>query len=261
MLKALYTAATGMKSQQSHVDVIANNLANVNTTGFKRSQTDFEDLMYIIQQSPGSATSQQSRSPTGIQVGSGSRLVSTTKVFSQGVLEPTFRDLDVAIQGNGFFRVVMPDGSNGYSRDGALRRDAQGNLVTPQGFALADQVTIPDDASTISIGADGSVSYTDAQGNQQLAGQLNLTRFANPSGLRSGGGNLFFETQSSGQAQDNVPGQQGAGTLLQGNLERSNVEVVTELVNLIVAQRAYEVNSRAIRSGDEMLSTATTLTR
>jgi flagellar basal-body rod protein FlgG len=261
MLKALYTAATGMKSQQSHVDVIANNLANVNTTGFKRSQTDFEDLMYIVTQAPGAQTSQQSRSPTGVQIGSGSRLVSTTKVFSQGVLEPTQRQLDVAIQGDGFFKITLPDGSTAYTRDGALRTDSQGNLVTPQGFQFADSVSIPTDSTGLSIGPDGSVSYLDASGASQDGGRLNLTRFANPSGLRSGGGNLFFETQSSGQPTEGTPGQTGLGSLLQGNLERSNVEVVTELVNLIVAQRAYEVNSRAIQTGDQMLSLATTLTR
>ncbi|MEW6745872.1 MAG: flagellar basal-body rod protein FlgG [Planctomycetota bacterium] len=263
MIKALYTAATGMKTQQVNVDVIANNLANVNTSGFKRSQADFQDLLYIILQAPGAETAEGRQSPTGIEIGSGARLVSTTKVFTQGVLEPTGRKLDVAIQGEGFYEVELPDGSIAYTRDGAFRRDANGELVTPEGYPLKNNITIPRDVASenINFGVDGTVSYTDLQGTQATAGTIELVRFPNPSGLKSLGGNLFAETVASGQAVRGKPGEDGLGGLLPANLERSNVEVVNEMVNLIVAQRAYEVNSRAIRTGDQMLSISTSLTR
>ncbi|MBL4850145.1 MAG: flagellar basal-body rod protein FlgG [Planctomycetes bacterium] len=262
-MKALYTAGTGMKAQQMTVDVIANNLANANTAGFKRSQIDFQDLLYDTIERPGVQTSAGIVSPTGLQIGAGSHAASTTKVFSQGAVEETRRDLDVAIQGDGFFQITLPDGGTGYTRDGSFRLDAGGNLVNVDGYPLSPGITIPQDAISISIGKDGTVSAVladDPTGSSEV-GQLTLARFPNPAGLSSEGGNIYRETPSSGSPVEGPAGIDGKGVLMQRFLERSNVEVVTELVRLIVAQRAYEVNSKAIRTGDEMLSTANTMTR
>ena len=260
MIKALFTAGTGMKVQQTNVDVIANNLANVNTTGFKRTQADFQDLLYIVQREP-DASLQGLSSPTGVQIGSGAELVSTTKIFTNGVIEPTENPLDIAIQGEGFLQVSLPDGSTAYTRAGALRRDAQGTLTTAQGYPLADGITVPPEAVGISISTDGTVQVTDRSGATTVQGNLQLAVFANPAGLRAVGGNLFLESATSGAAQLATPGQDGAGSLSQGMLERSNVDVVQELVGLITAQRAYEVNSRAISVGDEMLREVNNLVR
>jgi flagellar basal-body rod protein FlgG len=263
VLKALYTAATGMKAQQLTVDVIANNLANANTAGFKRSQIDFQDLLYVTLGRPGLETARGLLSPTGLEIGSGSRAVSTTKVFSQGVLEETRRELDLAIQGEGFFQVALPDGATGYTRDGAFRLDAGGNLVTAEGLRLEPQIAIPAAATAVNIGMDGTVSVTTAESPQTATqiGQIVLARFLNPAGLSSEGGNILRETPASGQPLVGPPGESGTGKLAQRFIERSNVEVVTELVNLIIAQRAYEVNSRAIRTGDDMLGMMNNLTR
>jgi len=262
MMKALFTAATGMKGQQMTVDVISNNIANVNTNGFKRSRVNFQDLLYVHMKKPGDAA-QGSSSPTGLEVGSGVRPVSTTRVFSQGVFEGTNRSLDVAISGDGFFQVTLPDGTTGYTRDGALHQDSQNQLVTSDGYILEPQITIPQNMQGITISADGviSVTTTDAPDTQQQIGQIQLARFPNPSGMEAQGSNLFRRSSASGDAIQVNPGQDGVGTLVQGMLERSNVDVVTELVSLIVAQRAYEVNSRAIRTSDEMLSQVNSLVR
>ncbi|MCD4823816.1 MAG: flagellar basal-body rod protein FlgG [Phycisphaerae bacterium] len=260
MLRAFSTAATGMAAQQQIVDVIANNLANINTTGFKRSQMDFQDLMYVKIREAGSAVESGVNSPTGLEIGSGVKAASTLKVFTPGELENTGRSLDIAIQGDGFFQVSMSDGSTQYTRDGSLRIDADGNLVTASGYLLEPSVTIPTDWRTIAIGKDGTVSVlAGADTTPQEVGQLQLARFANPSGLSSQGENLFNATGASGDAVTGNAGSSGLGTLEQGFLERSNVQMVTELVRLINAQRAYEINSRAIKAGDEMLSTANRL--
>ena len=260
MLRALYSSATGMKSQELLIDVTANNLANVNTSGFKRSQLDFADLLYSTLEQAGSQLTSEQQSPIGLQIGSGVRPVGTTKLFSQGPLEQTSNQTDVAIEGEGFFKVQMPGGEFRYTRDGSFRIDANGTLVTADGFLLADNITIDPNASSVSIGADGTVSVI-VDGASASAGQLNLVRFQNPAGLSSEGSNLFSKTDASGDELVGVPGNAGFGFVRGGFLERSNVEVVTELISLITAQRAYEINSRAIRAGDEMLSTTTDIVR
>jgi flagellar basal-body rod protein FlgG len=264
MLKALYTSATGMKAQQLVVDNTANNLANVNTNGFKRSQVEFQDLLYVTNRPAGSDAAQGVQTPSSLQIGSGVRLAATTKVFSQGVLENTTRELDVAIEGDGFFQVTVPGVSEPrYTRDGALQLNANGNLVNADGFLIEPPITLPSDTLRVSIGIDGSVSATTAgQPTTPTAlGVIQLVRFPNPAGLHSEGGNLYVATPASGTPQAGTPNSNGLGRLRQSFLERSNVEVVSELVNLITAQRAYEINSRAIRAGDEMLSTTNNLTR
>jgi flagellar basal-body rod protein FlgG len=264
MLKSLYTTATGMKAQQTMVDTIAHNIANVNTAGFKRSQASFEDLLYVTLQAPGlrqDATG--TPSPIGLQIGSGSRLSGTTKIYTAGTLEGTNRQLDVAIDGDGFFQVQLPDGSEAYTRDGHLQVNAQGRLVTSAGYVLQPEITLPQDVLDVSIGPDGQVTGRQAGSPNatQIFGQMNLYRFINPSGLLSHGGNVLTETSASGNPTQATPGEQGLGTLRQNFIERSNVEIVNELVNLIVAQRAYEVNSRAIQASDQMLQVATSIIR
>ena len=262
MIKALFTAATGMKAQQMTVDVISNNIANVNTNGFKRSRVNFQDLLYLNLNRAGDAA-QGVQSPTGLEVGSGVRPVSTTRVFSPGSLEGTQRDLDIAISGDGFFQVTLPDGSFAFTRDGALHIDSQLQLVTSEGYLLEPQITVPNNWKSIGFGADGvvSVTTTDSPEAPTQIGQIQLARFPNASGLESMGSNLFRMSPASGQPVQVNPGLDGTGTLINGFLERSNVDVVTELVSLIVAQRAYEVNSRAIRTSDEMLSQVNALVR
>ncbi len=260
MLRAFSTAATGMSAQEMRVNVIANNLANINTNGFKRSQIDFHDLIYVQEKSPGSESGAGTAAPTGLEVGNGVRPASTLKVFSQGELEKTSNPTDLMIEGEGFFKVQDAIGQDRYTRDGSFRIDADGSLVTSSGYRLQPSITIPADYKQITIGRDGRVSVTAGpNGDLQVVGQITLTRFQNPSGLASVGENLFSETPASGTAMDVAPTEAGAGTILQGWLERSNVQMVTELVNLIMAQRAYEINSRAIKAGDEMLNTANRL--
>lgn len=262
MMKALFTSATGMKGQQTQVDVIANNIANVNTSGFKRSRVNFQDLLYVNLK-PSGDSAQGVASPTAFEIGSGVRAVSTTRVFSPGALEGTQRELDVAINGDGFFQVSLPDGSTAYTRDGGFHLDSQQNLVTSEGYLLQPQLTFPPNVKSVGFGVDGIVTVTtadDPSAPQQI-GQLQLATFPNPSGLEALGTNLMRQGGASGAATLMNPGEEGAGTLVQSYLERSNVDVVTELVNLIVAQRAYEVNSRAIRSSDEMLSQVNNLVR
>lgn len=264
MLKSLYTTATGMKAQQTMVDMIANNIANVNTSGFKKSQASFEDLLYVTQQAPGLARGTGDLAvPTGTQIGSGTRLNGTTKVYSSGMLEPTERPLDVAIDGEGFFAVRLPDGGTGYTRDGSFQVNANGNLVTSQGHILLPEITVPADTLDISIDSSGRVNVATAGSPDSATqvGQLTLARFMNPSGMLAVGGNVGRQTEASGAPQVSTPGLAGLGQLRQRFLERSNVQIVNELVNLIVAQRAYEVNSRAIQASDQMLSTATNIVR
>ncbi|MFN9333805.1 MAG: flagellar basal-body rod protein FlgG [Planctomycetota bacterium] len=264
MLKSLYTTATGMRAQQTMVDMIANNIANVNTTGFKKSQASFEDLLYVTQQSPGLARGTGTDAlPIGVQIGSGTRLNGTTKIYSSGTLEGTERSLDVAIDGDGFFAVLMPDGTTAYTRNGNFQVNATGRLVTSEGNILVPEITLPQDVLEVSIDPEGRVNVRTAANPEQTQqlGQLQLPRFVNPSGLLALGASVRRPTEASGQPITGQPGQLGLGMLRSGFLERSNVQIVNELVNLIVAQRAYEVNSRAIQASDQMLSTATNIGR
>jgi flagellar basal-body rod protein FlgG len=259
MLRAFSTAATGMTAQQMTVDTIANNLANMSTTGFKRSQIAFQDLLYVKMAEPGREVASGVNAPNGIEVGSGVRPAATTKIYTPGELQNTGRNLDVAISGDGFFQVTMPNGDKRYTRDGSLQQNANGLLVTSSGYSLEPAITIPTDAVSVDIGPDGSVSVKNTAGTTSVVGTIQLAKFANPAGLSSEGGNLLAETEASGSPTLANPGLQGLGTLQSGFLEQSNVEMVTELVNLITAQRAYETNSRAIKAGDDMLSAANQL--
>ena len=253
MLRAFSTSATGMMAQQTLVDVIANNLANVNTTGFKRSQIDFQDLMYEKLKESGTEVAPGINSPTGLEIGNGVRVASTLKIFSPGELHNTGRRLDAAIQGDGFFQVLMPNGDIRYTRDGSLQANADGQLVTTTGYLLEPPIAIPTDAASVDIGIDGGVNVTDSAGVRSVVGTIQLVRFANPSGLTNEGNNLLAPTDASGEAIPGTAGQDGFGTIQSGFLEKSNVQMVNELVNLITAQRAYEINSRAIKAGDDML--------
>ncbi len=261
MLRAFSTAATGMTGQQMMVDVIANNLANVNTTGFKRSQINFQDLLYVTLKEPGTEIASGINSPSGTELGSGVHAASTVKVFTPGELENTTRPLDIAISGDGFLQVTTPNGDLRYTRDGSLQTNANGELVTTTGYAIEPTISIPTDAASVSIGKDGGVNVTDSSGTQSVVGTLQLARFPNASGLSSEGDNLLSETEASGTPTTGTPGESGFGTIQPGFLEKSNVQMVTELVNLITAQRAYEINSRAIRAGDDMLRTASQIVR
>ena len=261
MLRAFSTAATGMTAQQTMVDVIANNLANVNTSGFKRSQLNFQNLLYVTMEEPGTEIASGITSPSGIEIGSGVRVASTIKVFSPGELENTANPLDIAISGDGFLQVTMPNGDLRYTRDGSLMTNANGELVTSDGYAIEPAISVPTDAVSVSIEKDGGVNITDSSGSQSVVGTIQLARFPNPSGLSSEGGNLLAETGASGTFTTGTPGENGFGSIQSGFLEKSNVQMVTELVNLITAQRAYEINSRAIKVGDDMLQTANSIVR
>ena len=263
MIKAMYTSSTGMSAQATLIDNTSNNLANVNTNGFKRGQTDFQDLVYQTQRAPGADIAQGQLTPVGLQIGSGTRVSGITKVFLQGDLVNTQNPYDVAIQGDGFLQVIMPNGELRYTRDGSLRVNAQGQLVTTDGFFISPQVSIPQTAVSVSIGADGTVSVVNAGAlnASTILGQLNLVRFQNPAGLSAEGRNLFAESASSGAPILSTPGQNGAGLMQQGFLEKSNVNVVNELVSLIIAQRGYEFNTRAVRTADNMLASTTDLIR
>lgn len=261
MLRAFSTAATGMSAQQMMIDVIANNLANINTTGFKRSQIDFQDLLYVKMRESGAEVSAGMKSPSGMEIGSGVRAVSTVKVFNSGELVNTERPLDIALTGDGFIQVSMPDGSIRYTRDGSLQRGPNGELVTSTGYLIQPAITIPTDAVGVDIGKDGSVNVTDPSGAQSVVGTLELARFSNPSGLSSEGDNLLAETEASGPPTTGTAGENGLGFIQAGFLEKSNVQMVTELVNLITAERAYEISSRAIKAGDEMLRQAVQIAR
>jgi len=260
MLRALYSSAAGMQSQQTNLDVIANNLANVNTTGFKKDKAEFQDLLYQTTRAPGADQGGGNQVPTGVQIGHGSRLVATAKNFTAGELTQTGERLDIAIGGDGFFEVQMPDGSKAYTRDGALKTSNDGRVTTSDGIPLqGGWQPIPTGTTSISIAPTGEVSTTGSSGTQSF--KVQLVRFANPAGLQSTGRNLYQETSASGAAEQGNPGENGYGTLQQGYLEMSNVKVVEEMVNMIVAQRAYEVNSKAVQAADEMMQMSNNLRR
>lgn len=262
MIRALFTAATGMQAQQLNLDTIANNLANVNTTGFKKNRVDFQDLLYQTLRSAGTRVVAGAEVPTGIQVGHGTRAVATQKLWSQGNFQQTENPLDVVIEGEGFFQLNRPDGTIAYTRAGAFKRDSQGRIVNSDGFPLQPALTLPDDTVSITIGTDGTVSVvTAASTTPTQLGQIELARFVNPGGLNAIGKNLFLPTGASGQPTTGQPGQNGFGSLNQGFLEMSNVSVVDEMVQMIAAQRAFEVNSKAVRSADDMLSIANNMAR
>jgi len=263
MIRALYSAASGMSAQQINVDNIAHNLANANTTGFKARRAQFQDLMYQSVVQPGSAAGQQTVVPTGLQIGLGTRTSSNEILFTQGQFSQTDNPLDLVIQGKGFFQVRRPTGELAYSRSGEFHLDRDGNIVTPDGNALEPAITIPQNALQVSIGQDGTVSYTvPGQTAAQQAGQIQLATFPNPAGLNSLGGNLYTPTDASGEATVGVPGgQEGLGTVLQGYTEQSNVSVVEEFINLIVAQRGYEANSKVVKAADDMYQQVNNLTR
>lgn len=262
MIGALWTAATGMDGQQTNIDVIANNLANVNTTGFKKSRVNFQDLMYqhIIQ--PGTPNAQGNQIPVGLEIGHGSKVSATQKIFTTGSQQPTGNQLDIVIEGDGFLQVLLPDGTIGYTRDGSLKKDGEGMLVTTDGYPIQPEIYLPDDYTELSITSDGMVSVTIAgEEEPEELGQIQLARFSNPSGLISIGRNLYQPTVASGDPMVDTPGSAGYGTIVQNSLEMSNVKVVEEMVNMIAAQRAYEINSKAIQAADDMLSTAGQLKR
>ncbi|MEI7474569.1 MAG: flagellar basal-body rod protein FlgG [bacterium] len=260
MLRALTTAATGMIAQQLNIDVIANNLANVNTTGYKKSRVEFQDLLSQTIKSPGALVSQGTTQPVGIQVGLGTRTSATQKDFTEGVMKSTGGKLDIAIEGDGFIQVQMDDGTTAYTRDGSLKMDSSGQLVTSDGYLVQPQITIPQNASEVTFTPDGKVAVTvSGQTAQQEIGQLQLAKFANPSGLLSIGKNLFTETAASGSAVQGTANQEGFGSVQQGFVEGSNVQVVEELINLIQAERAFESNSKIIKSADNLLQTVNRL--
>lgn len=254
MIRSLWIAKTGLDAQQTQLDVISNNLANVGTAGFKRSRAVFEDLLYQTLRQPGAQSSQQTQLPTGLTVGTGVRPVATEKIFTQGNLQQTGNNLDIAVSGAGFFQVQLPDGTTAYTRDGSFHLDAQGQLVTSSGYPLQPAITIPANALTITVARDGTVTVAQpGQATPTQVGALQLANFINAAGLQSQGENLYVETAASGAPTTNAPGNNGLGTLSQGYVETSNVNVVEELVNMIQTQRAYEINSKAVQTSDQML--------
>lgn len=268
MLRSLYTASSGMKATQLYMDTISNNLSNVNTSGFKKTRVDFEDLIYQTLQEPGSIHENGVSKPTGIQVGLGVAPVSTTKIFTQGNMLATGKLTDVAIQGEGFFKIRTPDGATKYSRDGSFSISGDGYMVNGQGYPVEPPIQIPTNMTNVSnggiqIGETGLVqlSYKDADGKdvQENIGQIELTRFINPSGLKSSGGNLYDWSEAAGEAMTGNAGENGVGTLRSGYLEASNVQMVEEMVSMIIAQRAYEINSKSITTSDSMMQTANQL--
>jgi flagellar basal-body rod protein FlgG len=262
MMTSLFTAATGMKGQQSQIDTIANNLANVNTNGFKQTRNNFQDLLYSNEIMPGSNTSSNTISPTGIHKGHGVKLAGTQKIFSQGNLTHTGNDLDISIDGKGFFQVLRPNGTIAYSRDGAWQRDSSGRVVNSDGYPLEPEIIVPPEATKIIVGQDGLVQVLIGDDpTPTKVGAIQLAKFINPAGLNPIGKNLFMQTGASGAPGISDPGQEGVGMLGQGFLEKSNVSVVDEMVNMIIAQRAYEVNSKSIQTADSMLQTAVNILR
>ncbi|HBN13695.1 flagellar basal-body rod protein FlgG [Pseudohongiella sp. SYSU M77423] len=258
MHAALYVSKTGLSAQDTRLATVSNNLANVATNGFKKDRVVFEDLLYQIQRQPGANSTQNTELPSGLQIGTGVKVAGTQKLFSQGSLQTTGESLDVGINGRGFFEVIMPDGSSSYTRDGQFHMNGNGELVTSQGFLVAPGITIPQDAQSLTIGDDGVISVRlPGQATTSNIGNMNLVDFVNPAGLQALGGNLYAETVSSGNPQQAAPGQNGMGTLEQGSLESSNVEVVEELVDMITTQRAYEMNSKVISTADQMLQFVT----
>jgi len=261
MMRSLWIAKTGLEGQQTSMDVISNNLANVQTNGFKRGRAVFQDLMYQTLRQPGAQVGDANQLPTGLQLGTGVRVASTERVFSQGNMNNTGGELDIAIEGRGFLQVDLPDGTQAYTRDGALQVDQNGQLTTAGGYVIQPPINVPDNALSLTIGKDGTVSVTQpgAAGLNVQIGQLQLATFINPPGLQSVGENLYLETDSSGPANILQPGVDGAGSVLQQYVETSNVNVAEELVNMITTQRAYEMNSKAVKTSDEMLARLTQL--
>lgn len=258
MIRSLWISKTGLDAQQMQMDVISNNLANVSTTGFKRSRAVFEDLLYQTMRQPGAASSQQTELPTGLQLGTGVAPVATERMHTQGNLQKTDDARNVAIRGDGFFQVQMPDGTLAYTRDGSFKTDSQGQLTTSNGYLLEPVIVIPEDATSLTISRDGIVSVTTSGNAANVEiGSIQLATFINPGGLESKGENLYVETTASGNPVTNLPGSNGAGLLQQNYLETSNVNVVEELVNMIQTQRAYEINSKAITTSDQMLQRLT----
>jgi flagellar basal-body rod protein FlgG len=261
MIRALYTAASGMNAQQTNIDNVAHNLANVNTTGFKKSRVEFEDLVYQEIRAAGASASATTEAPVGLEMGLGTRAVATARNFSAGNLRSTGGSLDLAIEGDGFFKVSLPNGTTGYTRAGTFHLDAQGSIVTAEGYPVDPQITIPPNATSVSISKDGVVSASIPGQSSQQIGTLEISTFANTGGLRPLGGNLFEPTTASGDAEDGAPGTDSRGTLAQGFVEDSNVSVVEEMVNMIIGQRAYEANSRVVKAADDMLSQVNNLVR
>jgi flagellar basal-body rod protein FlgG len=260
MMRALWIAKTGMEAQQTQLDVTSNNLANTATTGYKKSHAVFEDLMYQTLRQSGANSSEQTQLPTGLQVGLGVRTVATSRQYSQGTLTQTGNTYDMAIKGQGFFQIQMPDGTVGYTRDGTFQVSNTGQLVTNNGYPVQPGITVPANAQTVTVGADGTVSVTvPGQTAPQTLGQIQVATFQNPAGLEARGQNLYFETASSGTPIAGTPGSSGLGQLAQGFTESSNVNVVEELVSMIQTQRAYELNSKAIQTADQMLQRLTQL--
>lgn len=262
MIRSLWISASGMAAQQINLDVISNNLANVNTVGFKRSRADFQDLLYQNVKSAGVASGVGTQVPTGIQLGSGVRPVAVQKLFIQGDFQQTQSELDMAVEGDGFFQITKPDGEISYTRAGSFKKDSEGRMVSSDGYPLEPSISIPSNASKISISSDGIVS-AEVSGSSVPTelGRIELARFVNPSGLNSIGKNLFLPTASSGDPITGRPGQEGFGTLSQGYLESSNVNIAEEMINMIIGQRSYEINSKSIQTADEVLQTANNLRR
>ncbi len=262
MIRSLWNAATGMKAQALNLDVISNNLANVNTSGFKKSRAEFQDLLYETFRPAGTDSSQDTQVPVGIQLGHGTRPSAVLKLFNQGDMQNTKNELDFAIEGDGFFQIMQPDGEIAYTRDGAFKLDSDGRVVNADGFALEPELTVPTDAVSIAVGMDGTVSVLQAgESSPTEIGNIELARFVNPAGLVSMGRNLYTTSDASGDALTGTPGEDGLGNISQGFLEMSNVNVVEEMVNMIKAQRAYEINSKAIQAADEMLQVANNVKR
>ncbi|MDT3719882.1 flagellar basal-body rod protein FlgG [Pseudomonas oryzihabitans] len=258
MMSALYVAKTGLAAQDTNLTTISNNLANVSTTGFKRDRAEFQDLLYQIRRQPGAQSTQDSELPSGLQLGTGVRIVGTQKTFTQGSLQTTEQPLDMAVNGHGFFQVQMPDGTTNYTRDGSFHLDANGQIVTANGFPVQPAITVPADTQTFTVGQDGTVSVTQAGSSTVTTiGTIQTAQFVNPGGLQAMGNNLFAETTSSGAPQVGTPGSNGLGTIQQNTLETSNVSTVEEMVNMITTQRAYEMNSKVISTADQMLGFVT----
>nr|WP_019365185.1 flagellar basal-body rod protein FlgG [Pseudomonas luteola] len=258
MMSALWVSKTGLSAQDMNLTTISNNLANVSTTGFKRDRAEFQDLLYQVRRQPGAQSTQDSQLPSGLQLGTGVRIVGTQKNFTEGSLQTTDQPLDMAINGRGFFQVAMPDGTIAYTRDGTFHLNSDGQVVTANGFALEPAIVVPAETRTFTVGEDGTVSVTTANNaTPQVIGNLQTADFINPGGLQAVGNNMFMETAASGAPQNGTPGLNGLGTVMQQTLENSNVSTVEELVNMITTQRAYEMNSKVISTADQMLGFVT----
>ena len=262
MIRAMRTAASGMYAQKLNVDNISNNLANVNTTGFKKSKIEFQDILYQVLRMAGGTSQEGAQIPVELQIGYGSQAIASQRIFSQGDLTQTYNTLDIAIDGDGFIQIDLPDGTQGYTRDGALKLSREGEVVTSDGYLLSAAITIPAEAQQVNIGVDGTVSVISAGETESTdVGQILLVKFLNPAGLSAMGRNLYKQTLASGDPVEGIAGQEGLGTIRQGFLELSNVETVEEMVNLIIAQRAYEINSKAIQTSEEMIQIANNMKR